>query len=201
MSKVMLIASQMEMVPYECDIDCIGVDRGAFMAMKQGVPLVCAIGDFDSIDEDEKKQLAQYTSLITLPERKNETDSEAAIHYALEKGYDDITLFGCFGGRIDHMMANMYLLMHRSYPLKLMDENNLAYVLTPGKYTISNKYRHVSLLALEDSVVSEAGVSYPLHERSIAPYDIYTVSNHMEHEMAVITIHSGRVLFMQSNCK
>lgn len=201
MSKVMLIASRAETVPYRDECDYIGVDKGAYIALQANIPLVCAIGDFDSITLKQREMLSAYTNLITLPERKNETDSEAAIHYALSKGYDDITLYGGFGGRIDHTMANMYLLMHRDYPLILEDEQNKVQLLTPGKYTIPNNFRHLSLLALEPSVISETGVSYPLVERAINRDDIYTISNHILHHEAVITIHSGKVLCLQSNAQ
>lgn len=201
MSKVMLIASRAETVPYRDECDYIGVDKGAYIALQANIPLVCAIGDFDSITLEQRELLSAYTNLITLPERKNETDSEAAIHYALSKGYDDITLYGGFGGRIDHTMANMYLLMHRDYPLILEDEQNKVQLLTPGKYTIPNNFRHLSLLALEPSVISETEVSYPLVERAIDRDDIYTISNHILHHEAKITIHSGKVLCLQSNAQ
>lgn len=199
MSKVMLIASCAESVPYRKDYDYIGVDKGAYIAMQAHISLRCAIGDFDSITEEQRQLLSQYTQLIALPVRKNETDSEAAIHYALEQGYEEIILYGGFGGRVDHMMANMYLLMHRTYPLALEDEHNLAQVLTPGKYTIPNKFRHLSFLALEPSVISETGVSYPLEERHINSSDIYTISNHIVDQQAEVIIHQGRVLMLQSN--
>lgn len=201
MPKVMLIAALAESIPYDVDMKYIGVDHGAYLAMKQEIPLLCAIGDFDSTSLDEKEKLSQYTNIVSLPERKDETDSEAAIHYALAQGFNDITLYGCFGGRIDHSMANIYLLMHRSYPLTLMDNDNLMKKLTPGKYTICNNYRHLSLLALEESVISELGVSYPLAERLIHPYDIYTVSNHILQKTAEIIVHSGSIILMQSNGK
>lgn len=201
MSKVMLIASRAESIPYRDECDYIGVDKGAYIALQANIPLVCAIGDFDSITLEQREMLKAYTNLITLPERKNETDSEAAVHYALSKGYDDITLYGGFGGRIDHTMANMYLLMHRDYPLTLEDEQNKVQLLTPGKYTIPNNFRHLSLLALEPSVISETGVSYPLVERAIDRDDIYTISNHILHHEAEITIHSGKVLCLQSNAQ
>lgn len=199
MSKVILIASRAVSVPYEKNCDYIGVDRGAYIAMQQDIPLVCAIGDFDSISEDEKQILSNYTKLITLPVRKNETDSEAAIHYALEHGYDEIVLYGGFGGRIDHSLANLYLLMNRNYALTLQNETNIIKVLMPGKYTVFNNYRHLSFLALEDTIISETGVAYPLHEQFITTSDIYSVSNEILGESAKITIHSGRVLMIQSN--
>lgn len=198
MSKVILVASRAEMVPH-MDCDYIGVDRGGYIAMQQNIPLVCAIGDFDSINKEEKQALAAYTTLVSLPVRKNETDSEAAIHYALQKGYNEIILYGCFGGRMDHSLANLYLLMNRDYPLTLQNETNEIQVLTPGKYTIFNKYRHLSFLALEDSCISETGVAYCLHERVLTKQDIYSVSNEIIGKSAEICIHYGRMLMIQSN--
>mgnify|MGYP000210964258 CR=1 FL=1 len=44
-----------------------------------------------------------------LPERKDVTDTHAAIEYAISKGYDEIELYGVTGGRLDHFFAVMCL--------------------------------------------------------------------------------------------
>lgn len=199
MRKVMLVAGLTKKVPLRKGYAYIGVDRGAYTAMLQQIPLLCAIGDFDSISERERHALSLYTNMIVLPQQKDETDSEAAIHYALEKGYEEIVLYGCLGGRLDHTMANLSLLMHREYPLILEDEEHIVRILKPGDHTVRNTFRHLSLLALEKSVVSESGVLYPLVKRHIEQSDIYTISNQIQQEEAHITIHSGSVLLIQSN--
>ena len=70
-----------------------------------------------------------------LPSHKNETDTEVAIEAALQLGYDDIILYGGLGGRLDHEMANLHLMIYRELPLTLMNDTNIIKVLHPVSYT------------------------------------------------------------------
>lgn len=199
MSKVVLIAGMCQDVPVWEGYDYIGIDRGALCCVKQQIQMLCAVGDFDSVSEVEKQQIAQVTSILPLPEHKNETDTEVAIHYALQHDYDEIVLYGGLGGRIDHELANVYLLMNRNLPIILMNEQNRMRVLHPGVYHIKKHYTYLSFLALEESCISEEGVAYPLHFRSINNQDIYTISNEIIEEHATITIHEGSVIMIEAN--
>ena len=52
--------------------DCyVGIDRGAWYLLQNNFPLDLAIGDFDSLSVDEKKQVEQATNeLIQAPAEK-----------------------------------------------------------------------------------------------------------------------------------
>lgn len=200
--KVILAAGMSKHIPIWDDADVIGIDRGALIAVRQGIPLRCAIGDFDSISITEKAEIEKVCELHALPRHKNETDSEAAILYALKQGYEEIILYGGLGGRMDHALANLYLLMHRDFPLTLRDEHHIITKHPPGTYVIKKQFTYLSLLALEPSLISESGVAYPLHKRRITPGDIYTISNEITADQAEITIHEGKILLFQSeDCK
>lgn len=198
MRKVMLIAGMSTCVPYEADVDYIGIDRGALVCMNQQIPLQAAIGDFDSIDEEDAILLEQYTQVHRLPAHKNETDSEEAIQYAMAQGYDDIILYGGLGGRIDHELANLHLMIHRRLPITLMDACNTMKVITEGTYRIKKEHTYLSFLALEESCITETGVEYPLFEQKLNPQDIYSISNEIKDTYADVTIHYGRMIMMQS---
>lgn len=195
--KVMLVATLAKQVPVFKDCDYIGIDRGALIAIRQGIQLQCAIGDFDSINEEEKEEVTRHCPIEELPFHKDETDTEQGIFYALQQGYDDIILYGGIGGRLDHTLANLYLLMNRDLPLTLMDEHHEIKVLKKGIYQIPKRFTYLSFLALEDSQITETGVAYPLYERSINTKDIYPISNEILQNHADVTIHYGRVLMIQ----
>lgn len=180
--------------------DYFGIDRGAFIALHQGITLKAAIGDFDSVSDAERSILEENCPMIVLPVHKNETDSEAAVKHVLSLGYDSIILYGGLGGRIDHELANLRLMTQRHYPLKLMNEHNQLEVLTQGTYTIPKTRKYLSFLALEPSCISEEHVAYPLDHQTVDMQDIYTISNEME-DVALVTIHKGRVLMIQSDDK
>lgn len=197
MSKVVLVAGMSQHVPILEDAHYIGVDHGAVNCMEQHITMVAAIGDFDSVTKDEWEALQTITKVHKLPSHKNETDSEEAINYAIEHGYEEIILFGGLGGRMDHELANLHLMIHRDLPIILMDEHNIVRVLKPGTYIIPKQHTYLSFLALEKSCITETGVAYPLIERELLPSDIYSVSNEFMDEEAHVTVHYGRVLMMQ----
>ncbi len=195
----MLVAGLASHIPYDKQYDYIGIDAGAYTCMKQKIPMQFAIGDFDSITSMQKEELAAYTSMIYLSKHKDQTDSEAAIYFALEQGYKEIILFGALGGRIDHTLANIYLLAYRDLPLTLMDEHNKMYIRSKGKYEITNDYQYLSFLALEKAQFTISGVAYPLIKRTICMQDIYTVSNEIIEKSAFLEIEEGSLLIMQAS--
>lgn len=195
----MLLAGLAKNVPYDPSYDYVGIDYGAICAIKENIPLVCAIGDFDSVTPAQRLSIEEYTSIEQLPEHKDETDTEIAVFYALEHHYEEIILYGGLGGRMDHTLANLHLLIHRNLPIILMDEHHYIRVLHEGEYTIQKRFRYLSFIALEKSCISEQNVMYPLDHRFLTPADIYPISNEILGEAASIIIHSGRVLMIQ--CK
>lgn len=199
MPKVVLVAGRAYQIPLIEHADYYGVDHGAICCMHQQIKMKKAIGDFDSITFDELEELKKNTKVIQLPTHKDETDSEAAILIAMEDGYDEIILFGGLGGRIDHEMVNLHLMLYRDYPLTLMDENNTVKVLSKGTYEVEKTHRYLSFLPLEESCITEEGVAYPLDRRKLSLQDIYTTSNEIVNEKARIIIHYGKVLMMQCN--
>lgn len=199
MAKVMLVAGLAKHIPIIEGMDYIGVDYGAVCCLRQKLPLVLAVGDFDSTTKEELDALKKNCKVHQLPIQKNETDSEEAIRCAMELGYDEIILYGGLGGRLDHELANLHLLLYRDLPLTLMNEHNVMKVLLPGSYTIQKQYRYLSFFAIEESVISESGVAYPLYEKHLRPRDIFAVSNEISQQEAQIIVHEGKVLMIQSD--
>lgn len=200
MRGVVLISGLAQDVYYKAGYDVIGVDHGALICAQQGIRMKAAIGDFDSVTKEEYQQIQTMTDRIErLPAHKNETDTEEAVQYALAHGYDDILIYGALGGRLDHELANLYLLMHRDYPITLLNEHNRIQLLKPGTYQIQKEYTYLSFLALEDSQISETGVAYPLTKRNLTPSDIFGVSNEIIAAYATITVHKGRVLMIEAS--
>ncbi len=193
----MLVATLAEHIPHLSDCDVIGIDRGAYLAICEGLSLRCAIGDFDSVSAEELACIKAHCPIEKLPTHKDETDSEKGILYAQAQGYQTIILYGGLGGRMDHTLANLYLVMHRDWNVILMDDHHIICKLKKGTYEIPKRFTYLSFLALEPTTITECGVAYPLQKRKITPYDIYTISNEISDSHATITIHEGSVLMIQ----
>ncbi len=181
--------------------DYIGVDRGALILARQGIHMKCAIGDFDSVEPSDLSLIQSDTDeFIQLNPIKDDSDSEAAITYALQKGYDEIWFVGATGGRMDHAFVNLKIA--EKYPgcVKLFDQQNLIYCLPVGTYTIQkNQYPYISFFTTTKATISLQGFKYPLHERTITYQDCYTLSNEILKQTGTLTITKGIVLVMQ--CK
>ncbi|PIQ72040.1 thiamine diphosphokinase, partial [Candidatus Roizmanbacteria bacterium CG11_big_fil_rev_8_21_14_0_20_37_16] len=66
------------------------------------------IGDLDSTPLSLQKELK--VQFIKYPRKKDKTDFELAVDYCLENKFQEIIIFGVLGDRIDHLMANIFLL-------------------------------------------------------------------------------------------
>ena len=197
MLKAAVILGNASVLPEEnCDV--IGADRGALTAADAGLRMKYAIGDFDSVTEEELARIEKNAdTVIRLNPVKDDTDSEAAVNLAIAEGYERIILYSDMAGRADHTLINMRLLMKYPGILELRDRQNLLYALGEGEYVLEKKeWKYLSVFAF-DAVISLAGVRYPLEQRHITQEDLYTVSNEILKENASLCVYEGRVLVMQ----
>ena len=92
------------------EVYTVCADSGYAYAQALGLRADAVLGDFDSFDRE--KVSAEQVQVF--PARKDYTDSEIALMHVLELGYSDITLLGALGGRIDHALGNVHLLVYAS---------------------------------------------------------------------------------------
>ena len=180
------------------DVDYIALDTACYTLKEKGFKISCIIGDFDSQPFDEKD--FSDIKILTYPKRKNETDSELAIHYCLEQGYSSIILWGGISNRLDHTFINLELMKKTKGKLILQDQYHECRYLEKGTYTFSNDYQHFSIFAQEPSSISLKGFEYELDHRDIDKNDLYLVSNSIR-EKGILTLHSGSIVVIQSNQK
>ena len=182
--------------------DYIGADRGALVLARSGVRMKLALGDFDSVTEEEFALIEQWSDeVIRLHPIKDDSDSEAAVNEAMRRGYRQIVLWNPFGGRADHAVVNLRLAEKNPGTVILRDEQNEVQALGPGVYEFAPEYAYFSLFALADSKISLTGMKYPLEHRKITPADLYGLSNEISGAKGTLTIHSGCMLVIRSEDK
>jgi len=103
--------SQFPIVPAAWDA-IIAANGGTRHALAQGIIPDIVVGDFDSLAADEIDQLSLNTRLERVPHAQDFTDGEMAVHEALKRGAHKVVLAGGLGGRLDHTLANIFLLKH-----------------------------------------------------------------------------------------
>jgi thiamine pyrophosphokinase len=158
-----------------------------------------AIGDFDSVHPEDMELIRRHAEeVIVLNPIKDDSDSESALRHALAMGYEKVWLACRMGGRMDHTWVNFRLAMMFPEKAVLYDSRNLITAYRQGRHVIpKNGYQFFSVFADEKACISLEGMKYPLREAVIGRNDIYTVSNEIEQEEGVLTVHEGTVLVMQ----
>ena len=83
----------------------------AYVLLELGLPLDLAVGDFDSVSRSELEMIQSAAKdCMIAPAEKDDTDTELALKAIFSKyPQAQVTIFGAFGGRIDHMMSNLFL--------------------------------------------------------------------------------------------
>ena len=162
------------------------------------------VGDFDSSDFEELSALsaANGTHIIRLNPVKDDTDTEHALDCVLERGYRDIVLFGGIGTRLDHSIANVFLMekaLDKGAVLTIVNDKNILHFVRNETIILKrNSMKYVSILPLEDVVVSNFGFMYPLNNEKLYRASSRGISNEIIGNEASITISGGAALVIES---
>lgn len=198
MSKVILVANQVENLVFEENVDYIGVDGGCKYCLDHMIPMVYAIGDFDSIDESLLHVLKRQTKTVQLPVNKDVSDGQYAIEFAHKLGYDRIVFVGGTGGRLDHFLALYHYMRTNHVSFILEDDKNRIYPLQQGKHQIRKNGIYISIFPCEPLTITIQGVKYPLVNQAIAETDAsFTISNEIIDDYAWIET-SGKLIIIES---
>jgi len=183
----------------------IGADGGTLHCLALGRQPRVIVGDLDSLAPELVERLvAEGVQVERHSPMKNQTDLELAVECAHRNGAAQVLLLGALGGRLDQMLANILLLAQRDwpFPLKLVEENQLAQVLHGGEKLILTAPvgSTVSVIPLSERVtgITYAGLAYPLVDFTLPFGSTRGVSNVVEHEPATIQIATGMLLVIET---
>jgi thiamine pyrophosphokinase len=192
---------------YEEKIDIwIGADRGALILMDRQVRLDYAVGDFDSINNAEKKVLEDYASTVEeYPSEKAETDLEIALIKAIKLKADEIYLFGVTGGRLDHELSNiqlLYSIVTHGIRGMIVNKNNFMELTLPGTYQITqdDRYPYISFIPFSQHVagLTLKGFYYSLTGQSIYWGSTLCISNKLIKKNGTFSFSEGILLLIKS---
>ena len=177
---------------------CVYCDSGLRHLERLGVQPDLIVGDFDSHDDPRLD-----VETITLPCEKDDTDTVYAVKEALSRGYDDFLLLGVIGGRLDHTLGNLGLLLMLDSLGKrcaaLDDYSRLEIVSSQTAY-VPDSYPYFSLLNISGTArgVTIRGAKYPLEDAEITCEYQYGVSNEvLPGQRAEVSVREGRLLLIQ----
>lgn len=161
------------------------------------------VGDMDSIREETLSYFeGKGSRIVRCPERKDETDTQIALECAFEMAPERIRIFGALGGRIDHALANIALLVmceERGIDAKIVDEECELFVISDSCVIDSRKDETVSLLPLSTDVrgITLDGFEYPLTGATMAIGVPYGISNRLIGTRGTISVESGYLLVIR----
>lgn len=217
------------------------VDRGLGFFHRTGLTPDYIVGDFDSIEDgvlenymkvssgdrkfecqgdsletvitgyEENSSDVRIPKVIRLNPMKDDTDTEHALHMALDMGYDSIHIFGATGTRLDHVLGNLQLL---GYALRyqaeciIIDTHNRIRLI--DKETVLEKDKqfgkYVSLIPYTPQVtgLTLEGFLYPLQNHTMSSFymenaaPISGISNEIVENVAKISLDSGILVLVEA---
>jgi thiamine pyrophosphokinase len=179
----------------------VAVDGGADTLARMGMVPQMLVGDLDSISPRVRAELeAKGVEIMLLPVAKDETDTEAALRLVVERGADDIVVFGALGGpRLDHLVGNLLLLTSpwlADLRVRLVDDWHEAFLAHHDVTLAGSAGDTVSLLPLTPAVedVRTEGLLYALSGGDLLQATTRGVSNAMTGSDARVTHGEGLLL-------
>lgn len=191
----------------------IAVDAGFSACLQLDIHPDLLVGDFDTFGRDRIQAYLEDPSFkidIHQPE-KDETDTELAFRDAKKNGCTHMDVLGALGGRIDHEISNIHLMVHEKKSglfVRYYDQRNCMYILDAEQEGAHCFLRdqlygtYVSFLPITEKVkgITLEGFRYPLHKKNISILEnpSLCVSNEVMDERAVITFDEGILLCVES---
>ncbi len=180
----------------------VAVDSGAHYCREMNLLPHVLIGDFDSVSHDLLQEYTEHdVECIDYPRQKNETDLELALDLAMERGAEEVRLWGVVGGRWDMSFSNILLAAHPKYKKMqlFLFETTCSFVIIHGgkAYTLTDEPgRRISLLPLAGDAekVTLHGFVYPLQDETLLFGTSRGISNILQQEKATIYLERGTLL-------
>lgn len=176
----------------------ICADRGYSHALRAGITPDIVIGDFDSCTD----VVSGDFEIIKLDTDKDFTDTLICADKALEKGCKEITILSAVGGRLDHTLANLYLLSYiaeKGGRGVLLSPKERIELLTEGTNVLSG-YNTLTFslfpFGCESVTLSISGARYELENYRLKSRLPVGVSNIFDSDSCEIKIMSGSALII-----
>lgn len=185
----------------------IAADRGLEGAKILGLQPNIMLGDYDSVALELLEEYEKNDQVVSVqyPTEKDYTDTHLAVITAIERGAAEICILGATGSRLDHVMANMGLLLlglKAGIETELVDSNNRIRMVQKHM-TIEQKNQfgsYVSLLPFTEQVkgITLKGFKYPLNDADFSMGMSWGISNEITESMAEIKIRDGILYVIES---
>lgn len=173
-------------------------DSGLDAAFRLNMPVDYFMGDFDSVSPEILERYRSHSGTdsswaewIQYPKEKDATDTHMVIDWIVEKGAEEIVILGATGGRLDHFLANLNLLL---IPLKrdiqacIIDPQNKIYLIDRNlvikRKDVFGTYISLQPLTSEVTGITLRGFCYPLEDFTMTIGSSRGISNELAEGVA-----------------
>lgn len=184
----------------------VGVDRACLFLLEHGLALDMAVGDFDSVSPEELATIREKAGTFhqAQPE-KNDTDAELALKLIFERWPEaQVTIYGGFGGRLDHQLSNIFLpsdpdLAPYMSQFVMRDETNLVQFFPAGGHVVSQEagMTYIAFMPSEEGELTILDAKYPLTRSNFFKKKIYS-SNEFVGQTINFSLSQGYAVVIQS---
>ncbi|HEM4412683.1 TPA: thiamine diphosphokinase [Streptococcus suis] len=209
MIKIAVIAGgSFDCLPEPADL-YVGVDAGSLRLLDHSLPLDWAIGDFDSVTSEELGQIREMAEwFLRAPVEKDDTDLELALK-EIFKAYPQaqVRIYGALGGRMDHMMANLFLAAEPDLAafmeqIELVDTQNIVRFRPAGQHRLSPiaGMKYISFMPSDQSRLTIRHAKYPLDASNYFFKKCYSSNEFIDRDID-IQLDQGYVVLIYSKDK
>jgi len=185
----------------------IAVDGGYRHMQACGLKPHLLIGDLDSVSgQDVNELILAGVEIQKYPAEKKETDLEIAFLTALQRGHGTLRVIGAFGGRMDHWLANLFILTNPAFggmDICYEGGDERAFLIRTEARVEGRPGDLLSLIPMGGEVqgVRTQGLKYALRDETLYAYESRGVSNEFLDERAWISVKKGMLLCIHSHRK
>ncbi|HHY12884.1 MAG TPA: thiamine diphosphokinase [Firmicutes bacterium] len=191
----------------------VAADSGAEFLRQHNLTPDMIVGDFDSASPDTIACFrGMGISIFSLNRDKDKTDTEVALDLVTGKGFDAVIIIGgTRGRRLDHELANVFLIEHyarKGLDLILHSQDTVIFGIPGGEVQYGNRRRMqkrvftgkpgdwVTILPVTPQVTGATTVNlkFPLSNATLYRGSTLGVSNEMLNTEASVSLKSGFAL-------
>ena len=158
------------------------------------------VGDFDSCDSVLLNQWEERCEIIQLPREKDDTDTMFAARLAVKRGFENFLILGAMGGRFDHALGNISILLYLQGLGKtalLVDDYSVMQIAGSKPLLIDDNCSYFSVLTVAGDVsgVTIKNAKYPLVNASLSADFQLGISNEvLPGQTAEVSVETGKIL-------
>ena len=178
----------------------IAAAGGAHNAQLLGLTPAVIVGDMDSLSDEARQQLTAAGCHFEIsPTRKDQTDLELALQYAVEQQATRISILGALGGSLDQTLANVLLLtlpLLNEVEARIVEGQQTAWLVRDQSTIHGKSGDTLSLIPLGGDAhgITTAGLEYPLDDATLPSGPSLGISNALTGPQASVTVRDGMLL-------